>query len=168
VIKGIHHISISTPNLERIVGFYQKLGFELVKNVEWQPNSVTDRISGLQGASGRVAMLRAGNVYLEFIQYYTPEARPHEVRQANDPGYTHICFEAVDIDKEYDRMKAAGMVFTGPPVELGVGCATTYGRDPDGNIIELHEIFDDRHAFALERVSEPRGDQVATLTKLTV
>ena len=38
------------------------------------------------------------------------------------------------------RLKAAGMEFNGSPVKFGDGSIFTYGRDPDGNIIELLEI----------------------------
>jgi hypothetical protein len=33
--------------------------------------------------------------------------------------------------------------------DLGAGVRTVYGRDPDGNVLELHELSPAEHAFAL-------------------
>ena len=57
-------------------------------------------------------------------------------RPVCDHGITHIAFEVDDLDAEYDRLKAAGMRFHCPPQNLGVS-RVTYGRDPDGNVLEL-------------------------------
>ena len=46
----------------------------------------------------------------------------------------------VDIDKEYERLAAAGMRFHCAPVQNG-DAKMTYGRDPDGNVIELLEFL---------------------------
>jgi catechol 2,3-dioxygenase-like lactoylglutathione lyase family enzyme len=47
-----------------------------------------------------------------------------------------------DIFSEYERLRAAGVDFISPPQKLGdAGVASCYLYDPDGNIIELQEIF---------------------------
>ena len=62
---------------------------------------------------------------------------------ATDRG---VCIEVVDIDAEYARLTAAGMRFNSPPIsspddvdKAGLKVRVTYGRDPDGNSIELLE-----------------------------
>jgi len=40
------------------------------------------------------------------------------------------------------------MTFHCPPQDLG-GVRTTYGRDPDGNVIELQEVCEPGHPIAL-------------------
>ena len=40
-------------------------------------------------------------------------------------------------------MKTAGMTFHSPPVDIGPGLRTVYGRDPDGNVVELQELAAD-------------------------
>ncbi|MGE5260780.1 MAG: VOC family protein [Actinomycetota bacterium] len=47
-----------------------------------------------------------------------------------------------DVQKEYERLKAAGMKFHCPPVhvEAKFSVVTVYGRDPFGNVIELEEV----------------------------
>jgi hypothetical protein len=39
-------------------------------------------------------------------------------------------------------------VAAGHPQRVGAG---VYGRDPDGNVVELHELSPREHAFALPR-----------------
>ncbi|HJP36347.1 MAG TPA: VOC family protein, partial [Gammaproteobacteria bacterium] len=61
-------------------------------------------------------------------------------RPVCDHGITHLCLQVSDIDAEYERLKAAGMVFHCPPQAVGDAIHATYGRDPDGNVVELLEI----------------------------
>jgi len=41
------------------------------------------------------------------------------------------------------------MTFHCPPQELGMDVRTTYGRDPDGNVIELQEVLSAASPIAL-------------------
>ena len=53
-----------------------------------------------------------------------------------------------DLPAEYDRLKAAGMRFNSEPKSIDpIRCV--YGRDPDGNVIELLEIPDPANPIAL-------------------
>ncbi len=54
-------------------------------------------------------------------------------------GIHHTAISCIDIDGEYERLKAGGMNFHCEPVDYG-SCRCTYGRDPDGNVIELIEV----------------------------
>jgi len=59
-----------------------------------------------------------------------------------DVGLRHIAFDVTDIDSEYERLKAAGVEFLSEPQSLdGVGLRSVYMRDPDGNIVEMQEVF---------------------------
>ena len=151
MIHGIHHAAISTPDLERALGFYRDLlGAEVVTDFEWPAGlEVADRIVGLQGSSARAVMLRLGNAMIELFEFHSPTP------QAGDPerpvcnhGITHICLDVTDIDAEYERLREAGMRFNCPPQDLGA-VRSTYGRDPDGNVIELQEVTDQASPVAL-------------------
>ena len=54
-----------------------------------------------------------------------------------------------DIQAEYERLSAAGMRFHCPPLDMGAVKAT-YGRDPDGNVVELQEILTEDSPIALD------------------
>jgi len=109
-------------------------------------------MENLVGSAARAAMLRAGNAHIELFQYVAPEPRPADPkRPVCDHGITHICIDVVDVDAEYARLAAAGMSFHCPPQDLGPDVRTTYGRDPDGNVIELQEVRNPESPIALER-----------------
>ena len=147
MIKGIHHVAISTPDLDRITSFYKEvIGFEPeTEEFAWEPDTemgeLCDTIVGLQRSSARSIMLKKGGMIIEFFEYRLPEPKPRDPDQrVCDHGYTHICLRLKDIDMEYERLKAAGMTFHAapPPGEPG-GLRAIYGRDPDGNVVELYE-----------------------------
>lgn len=145
MIKGIDHVAISTGDIERLSAFYRgQLGFTEVFAQEWGVgNVVADRIIGLRDSVARVVMLRLGNVCLELFQYQQPTPKQGDPqRPACDHGITHLCLQVEDIHAEYDRLRANGMQFHCPPQDVHHGSArATYGRDPDGNIIELIELL---------------------------
>ena len=139
MIKGIHHTAISTGDFERALAFYRDLlGFEMVSELNWPAGvELADAITGLEGSAARSAMLRASNSSIELFEFLSPAPKPGDPnRPVCDHGITHIAFEIDDLDAEYDRLKAAGMRFHCPPQNLGVS-RVTYGRDPDGNVLEL-------------------------------
>jgi glyoxylase I family protein len=122
MIRGIHHTAISTADLERSVRFYRDLlGFDEIFTSEWKQGAETaDKITGLKDSSAKLVMLKAGNTYIEIFQYSSPQARPGDSkRPACDHGITHLCLDVGDIQAEYERLKAAGMVFHCPPQDMG-------------------------------------------------
>jgi len=95
-------------------------------------------------------MLKAGNACIEIFQYSSPTPKSAEtMRPVCDHGITHICLDVVGIDAEYERLKSAGMTFHCPPQGMG-GLRATYGRDPDGNVVELLEVIDAASPMALK------------------
>lgn len=151
MIKGVHHVAMSTKNIDRLKAFYRdRFGFKVVYEREkaGEPNPSSDAIFGLQGASFRMAMLKGPNVFVEMFEFASPEGKPSDPRRpVCDAGITHLCFSVTDIHGEYSRLKDAGVTFHCTPQKRpGVGQAT-YGRDPDGNVFELIET-DPECAFA--------------------
>ena len=161
MINGVHHIALSTGNLARMREFYvELLGFEVVDERGWTDNEVIDSIVGLEDSSASSLILRAGNVFIELFQYHQPTGTPSDPnRPVCDHGYTHFALNVTDIDAEYERLRAAGMRFHRPPPtkeELGqrgekLQLRATYGRDPDGNVIELQEVLDPDMPFAMDK-----------------
>jgi len=152
MIRGIHHTAISTRNLATSLAFYRDLlGFEPVMDFSW-PEGTTDinRTHQLEQTAARVVMLRAGNSMIELFEYATPNPLAADpARRLCDHGITHFCLDVDDIDSEVERLRAGGMQFHCDPVDYGtVKC--TYGRDPDGNVIELQEVKSPNDELALD------------------
>lgn len=144
MICGMHHVGISTGNLERAVRFYRDvLGFEVVFESRVQaPRPEIDAMLDLKDVTVRIAMLRTGTGFLEIFQYENPTPAPAALRRpVHDHGINHITLTVTDIEGEYERLKAAGMEFHAPPIRSRMPVRSVYGRDPDGNAIELLEVF---------------------------
>ena len=155
MINGVHHVSLSTTDLDRLLGFYRDLLGLSARHVSVleENNEPFEKIVGMKETRGRAASLRAGNVQIEFFQYSNPVPRPGEKRPACDAGIRHICFDVTDIMSEYRRLRDAGIEFVSEPQRLEKAkLCSVYAYDPDGNIVEFQEIFE---GSPVERVPLP-------------
>ena len=147
MILGVHHVAISAADIDGLIDWYvDAFGLEVVSRGGWQSGSdVIDSIVGLPGSAARTAMLRGPNVYIEMFQYEQPEGRAAAGdRPVCDHGYTHFGVVVDDIDAEHARLSALGMRFHAAPTPregMGGRLRACYGRDPEGNVIELIEIL---------------------------
>jgi glyoxylase I family protein len=157
MIIGIHHAAISTPDLERLKTFYCDLfGLEEVMRFGWQQgDDLCDSIVGLTGSAAKFVYLRSGNAHLELFEYTQPAPKPRDPEwRVCDHGFTHVCFEVIDIYAEFERLAGAGMRFQNDaPIDALGMLHVAYGFDPDGNIVELIQ-FPDRE----------KGSESASLT----
>lgn len=160
-LQGVHHVSISVPDIDKARCFYiDLLGAEEVTAVEWKPgNAWIDAIVGIEGSAAKTFMARLKNIYIEVFQYTSPVSPPQDpMRPVSQNGYTHIGFQVDDIQSVYERMVEAGLEFNTPP-DLTVitvdeqgnkrGHAATYGRDFFGNLFEIMEIHPNESIPAL-------------------
>jgi len=142
MIKGFHHAAISTPDLERCIDFYTNtIGGNVAWTFGWEEDTPeADAVTGLQNSAAKAAMLKIGDSFLEVFEFSAPpQDTRQELRPVNRHGITHICLEVEDIDSEYQRLKTAGMQFNCVPQKQD-GSSMVYGRDPDGNVVELIEF----------------------------
>jgi catechol 2,3-dioxygenase-like lactoylglutathione lyase family enzyme len=147
MLLGVHHVAIASADLDRLRDFYcNLLGMEQIAQGEWEDEPEMDAIVGLPGSAARYMLLRAGNFSLELFQYDRPRSIGGDAdRPVSMPGITHFCFAVSDLDGEYERLKAAGVRFHGPPPQRTADPSeqvirAVYARDPDGNVLELLEI----------------------------
>jgi len=154
VISGFHHVAISTPNLPRLVRFYcDVIGFEVIFETSWAPGvPAIDAMMELTDVGAKVAMLRTGNSFLEIFEFSSPAPVPGSLaHRVVDYGLTHICLNVTDVAAECARLSAAGMRLHTQPISIGLPITGTYGRDPDGNIIELLEVLDENFALHMSK-----------------
>ena len=140
MIGLLHHVGLSTPDIDRAIQFYTSLfGFEVIDRSGWGPgNTVRDRQLHATGSSAQHAMLRREGMRLELREYAHPAGRTKRAdAPVVDHGINHFCFAVDDVHAEYARLLAAGVLFDCAPLEVRPGVTLTYGRDPDGNVIEL-------------------------------
>ncbi len=144
MIRGIHHVAVHVHDLDRMIAFYREaFGFELVGEAfGWSDDEFIDRIVDVPRSAARGAMLRAGTCYMELFQYSAPLPDHTGPLQPYDKGYTHFCVDVTEIEQEYTRLKGLGMTFSqDAPIDVG-HVKTIYGRDPEGNLIEIQQTAD--------------------------
>lgn len=158
-IRGVHHVNLAVEDLELMRDFYREgLGFKDVVTAEWGPDDAASLTTGVKRSAANMAMLRCGNIIVELIQYLKPETQIGDQCEPYSRGYTHICLEVTDIDAEYERLRNHGMTFHAPPPPLADrNYRAIYGRDPEGNIIELQELFGDGNPFRLDALDQLAG-----------
>lgn len=155
MIRGIHHVAIHVHDMDRMIKFYNEaFGFEVVgEPFAWENDEFIDRIVAVKGSASRGAMLRAGTCYIEMFQYSAPAPNNTQGLDPFDKGYTHFCVDVVGIEEEFERLKKVGMTFPEPePINVG-HVKTCYGRDPEGNLIEIQETIDENCDFPLDQLS---------------
>jgi len=139
---GLHHVALSTPDLDRCLDFYRDvIGAEIASDkMSWDIGTQhSDASLQVRDSSARFAHVKVGKAYIEIFEFQTP-APVQPDRRSVDFGIAHLCFQVDDLDAEYHRMRDLGMEFHSEPVDFGDGSKYVYGRDIDGNIIELLEV----------------------------
>ena len=126
-ISGLAHIGIRVHDLERSVRFYEVLGFTKTAGpLGPEPVAILNHESGVElnlilNAPGA----NEPNVLMDV-------ARKH-------PGITHFALLCADILAAKARLEAAGITPSGGPIRFGPGAQGLFVRDPDRNVIELHQ-----------------------------
>jgi catechol 2,3-dioxygenase-like lactoylglutathione lyase family enzyme len=141
MIRGIHHVAVHVRDLARMIEFYRDaFGFELVGEIfRWSDDALIDALVDVPQSAACGAMLRAGSCYLELFQYSAPPPTSTRPLQPFDRGYTHFCVDVSDIESECERLAGLGMTFNQPgPIDVG-HVRSLYGRDPEGNLIEIQQ-----------------------------
>ncbi len=126
-ITGINHVGLRVRDLEASRAFYEKLGFEF--------------IVGPIGPEPVAVMLHPSGVNINFI-LNASEAASKENLLMDAPekhtGFTHIALEITDRSEVVEHLEKVGIPIT-ETVELPDGTVFFFVRDPDGNVIELHQ-----------------------------
>jgi lactoylglutathione lyase len=126
-IAGLAHIGIRVHELDRSVRFYELLGFTKTAGpIGPEPVAILDHPSGLEI-----------NLILN-----APEAKePNVLMDVPDKhaGITHIALLCPNLEAARARLAAAGIALSGGPIRFSAQAQGMFVRDPDGNVIELHQ-----------------------------
>ena len=126
-VYGLAHIGIRVHDLDRSLAFYSLLGFTKVAGpIGPEPVAILEHPSGLE----LNLVLNAPTASEPNILMDVPE------RHA---GITHFALLCSDIFAARLRLEAAGIPLSGGPVRFETGAHAIFVRDPDRNVIELHQ-----------------------------
>jgi len=126
-IAGLAHVGIRVHELERSLRFYELLGFsKTVGPVGPEPVAILEHPSGLE---------------LNLVLNAPRASEPNILMDVAEkhPGITHIALLCGDIEAAQRRLADAGIPLSGGPVRFPIGAQAIFVRDPDGNVIELHQ-----------------------------
>jgi lactoylglutathione lyase len=126
-IAGLAHIGIRVHDLDRAVRFYELLGFTKTAGpLGPEPVAILDHPSGLElNLIFNAPSASAPNVLMDLIEKH--------------PGITHVALLCPDIMAAKARLEAAGIPLSGGPVRFSPEAQAIFVRDPDRNVIELHQ-----------------------------
>jgi lactoylglutathione lyase len=126
-IAGLAHIGIRVHDLARSLHFYELLGFTKTAGpVGPEPVAILDHPSGVE---------------INLILNAPSESAPNVLMDVPEkhPGITHIALLCPDILAAKARLEAAGFPPSGGPVRFSPTAQGIFVRDPDRNVIELHQ-----------------------------
>jgi lactoylglutathione lyase len=126
-ILGLAHIGVRVHDLDRSVRFYQLLGFTKTAGpIGPEPVAILEHPSGVE---------------LNLILNAPIANEPNILMDVADkhPGITHFALLCPDILAAKAQLEAAGIALSGGPIRFGPGAQGIFVRDPDRNVIELHQ-----------------------------
>ena len=147
-LQAVFHFTVNASDFEKSLDFYQKLGFELLRDnrdVLW-PQFVADNF-GMKRAQGRGSLLGLSSaemqVRIDLVEWLDPLDVPAAERPSVDERPPRIvAIRTRNLVAAYETLRDRGIEFIREPFHpdpklgvLGVVCC----RDPDGLIIELIE-----------------------------
>jgi catechol 2,3-dioxygenase-like lactoylglutathione lyase family enzyme len=140
-VLSTNHTSLTVSNLDRSIAFFRDcLGFEVTSKAPREA-PLTERVTGIPGASITVAYVRGPGHSLELIEFHGPASKGKVKSRACDTGTFHVAYDVDDLDaalaavKQYDVLPvAAPITVDGGPNK---GARIAFVRDPDGIMLEL-------------------------------
>lgn len=95
------------------------------------------------GTPNEFVMLRLGDTCLELFQ---ARGIPADAAGGEQPvGFKHLCFQVADVARKVAELKAAGSELD-PIIDCSAlvpGMAVCFFRDPEGNVLELMQGWQD-------------------------
>ncbi len=126
-ISGFAHVGIRVHDLERSLRFYALFGFEKTLGpLGPEPVAILEHPAGIE----LNLVLNAPHPKEPNVLMDVPEKHP---------GITHVALRCADILKAKAELEAVGIALSGGPVRLGPRAQAIFVRDPDGNVVELHQ-----------------------------
>jgi lactoylglutathione lyase len=126
MITGIAHIGIRVHDVERSARFYALLGFV--------------RTAGPLGPE-QVVILEAGAVEINLIPNAPVAQEPNVLMDVPEKhaGITHVALLVPDLEAARAQLEASGIALSGGPVQFTPTSRGFFVRDPDRNVIEIHQ-----------------------------
>src|SRR5437660_1640666 len=126
-VTGLAHIGIRVHDHARSLPFYELLGFT--------------KTAGPVGPESVVIMDHPSGIELNLIVNAPGAIEPNILMDVPDkhPGITHFALLVPDLEVARAHLATARIPLSGGPVQFTPHARGIFIRDPDRNVIELHE-----------------------------
>lgn len=129
----LHHINLCSDDVPAMDEFYRT-----VLDMEIEPSLNASRVTQ-QGYAGNVAFVTDGTTQVHLAEKDLGVA--FRTKQAINPlERGHIAFRTDDIDAFKQRLEAKGIPYANYGAWAMSGWEQIFFHDPDGNIIEVHQV----------------------------
>jgi lactoylglutathione lyase len=123
-VAELIHTCYRILDIDRSVGFYEKLGFEELRRLPIRDEAI-NVFMGLPGDGARLE-----------LTWNKGQGEPYDI----GTGYGHIALTVEDLDGTLERLATVGIEPERPPYTVSDGGSRLcFVRDPDGYRIELIE-----------------------------
>lgn len=146
-LKGVRYLGKTVSNIDRSLEFYkQAVPIEMVMRYRIEANRLylPEMMAGQYGDI-EIALVRTPTTFLQLVDFEPDADTPPYAKPVNEGGYTHICFQSPSTNPAFGKFRKAGLDLVSRGnglVDLGgYGVLYSYGRDPDGTMIE-NEVVD--------------------------
>lgn len=127
----IRMAQIFVNDQDRAQAFYTgKLGFQVKTDANYGPGARWLTVVSAEDLDGP-----------ELLLGLTDETSGAFQRQVYESGRPAISLESHDLQKEYERLRDAGVEFTMPPTEMPYGGTDAVFDDTCGNHVNLHQAW---------------------------
>ncbi len=113
-------INVPSPDAKRFAGFYQKVLGAVIDESHGGPNRIEIMFENANEKTVRIVA--------------TQDAEYKKIETTACQGFE---FAVQDVDAEYERIQALGVVVKEPPKDLPWGYRYFNIKDPDGNSIDI-------------------------------
>jgi lactoylglutathione lyase len=126
-VLAIAHVGVRVHDLERSVRFYEQLGFR--------------KTAGPIGPEPVAILHNEAGIEINLILNAPSAEAPNILMDVPDKhaGITHIALLVRDLETVQRQLAAAGIPLSGGPIDFSPKARGLFVRDPDRNVIELHE-----------------------------
>ncbi len=144
-LRRLHHAGITVSDLDRSIGFWQRLLGVAPRRRSTLEGPQVERLLGYAGARiERCWLDLPGGVELELVQYLDRDDEPYDEGTAH-PGNVHLCLVVDDMGSAHSFALSCGATAVGDgPIDLVAGPyaggRVAYVRNPDGITLELLQL----------------------------
>jgi catechol 2,3-dioxygenase-like lactoylglutathione lyase family enzyme len=151
MIKSVFHVNINVTDFDRSLAFYKMVGFKVVLDIGEGPNPGNDVGLNIPNSVARAALLSLSDdpraTRIDLIEWKKPRTEGEAPAHLYHTGIARIALFTKNLDEEYQRLKAAGVVMVSEPVVIRfrnkAGAKFFCFKDPDGTFLELIEPFNE-------------------------